>query len=68
MWTIPIYERAKHNILNREDICRMIYGESLFADRNDAVKLSFDTDKGSCCFIENSQTLVHGRGLYFIKK
>jgi hypothetical protein len=64
MWTIPIYERAKQNILNREDTCRMIYGESLFADRSDTVKLAFDTEKGSCCFIENGQTLVHGRGTY----
>lgn len=37
-------------------------GDTLFADRNDAVKLAFDTDKGVCCFIENGQTLVHGRG------
>lgn len=26
MWSVPIYERAKRNILNRESICKSIYG------------------------------------------
>jgi hypothetical protein len=64
MWTIPAYEKAKQNLLNREDVCRSIYGDTLFSDSSDSIKLMFDTDKGTCCYIENCQTLVHGRGIY----
>lgn len=66
MWTIPAYEKAKQNILYREEVCRSIYGDTMFADRSDNVKLMFDSEKGTCCFIENCQTLVHGRGMFHI--
>ncbi|CAG7693965.1 unnamed protein product, partial [Allacma fusca] len=62
MWTVPLFDRAKRNILNREEICRVIYGESLLAERTDVVKVTFDSEKSLCCFIEGGQTLVHGRG------
>jgi hypothetical protein len=37
-------------------------GDLLFSDRKDNTKLYFDSNKTSCAYIENGQTLVHGRG------
>jgi len=34
----------------------------IFFDREEGVKVCFEADKSMCCSIENSQTLVHGRG------
>ncbi|CAL8069477.1 unnamed protein product [Orchesella dallaii] len=62
MWSTPVYERAKRNILSRDEISRYVYGEASMSDRDDGVKVSFDPDKSLCCFVENNQTLCHGRG------
>lgn len=63
LWATPVYERAKRNILCREEVSRYVYGESsLSGERDDGLKVSFDPDRSLCCFVENNQTLVHGRG------
>ncbi|ODM97024.1 putative E3 ubiquitin-protein ligase HERC1 [Orchesella cincta] len=62
MWSTPVYERAKRNILSRDEVSRYVYGEASMSERDDGIKVSFDADKSLCCFVENNQTLCHGRG------